>query len=138
MQIKKSTLKLILISLAIVVTVVAITVPIYYKHRKEEQRAKEFVEYIEKTIEREYKDLLRDYDYYVKEALDSWNSRSSKERAIRKINHLLGQHFFGYAHEDSDYIDVVCFESQYKEKNNEAKSILREKAREKAMERLLE
>lgn len=134
MQIKKSTLKLILISLAIVVVAGGITLPIYYKHRKEKQRTEELTEYIAKAIEREYKDLLRDYDYYVKEALDYSNSRSSRERYINKINKLLGYSFYC---RDS-YSPSYDFANEYKEKNKEAKSILRDRAIEKARERLLE
>lgn len=90
-SIKKSSLKwIILCTVSVIAFVFGISAVIQKKvNEKREQR--ELEEYVEKTIEREYKGLVRDYESY-KETMEDYDySYDMRSRYRRKINDLVGR-----------------------------------------------
>ena len=70
--VKKSSLKWIVIGLIAVLSLSFAIGSIIQKKINEKREAKELEEYIEKTISREYKDLIRDYESY-KETMEDYD-----------------------------------------------------------------
>src|SRR5574344_292209 len=88
------------------------------------------------AIDKEYKDLLRDYEYYVKEALDYTNSTYSRSYSIEKLNQLLKQVVFCRKY-DWEYERVSRFEEEYKENDEYARKLLKEIAIERVKVKLV-
>lgn len=89
--VKKSSLKWIVIGLIAVLSLSFAIGSIIQKKINEKREAKELEEYIEKTISREYKDLIRDYESY-KETMEDYDySYDLRSRYRRKINELVGE-----------------------------------------------
>ena len=77
---------------------------IIQKRVNEKREQRELEEYIEKTIEREYKDLVRDYESY-KETMEDYDySYDMRSRYRRKINELVGEPVLtsNYVSEEAD------------------------------------
>ncbi len=89
--IKKSNLKwIILCIVATIATLFGISA-IIQKRVNEKRELRELEEYVEKTIEREYKDLVRDYENYKESMEDHDYSYDMRSRYRRKINELVGE-----------------------------------------------
>lgn len=136
MVVKKSILKRIIIVASIIVVISSIVAPIYYKQYKEKQKQKEISEYITSSIDREYKDLLRDYEYHVKEALDGTNSTYSRSYSIKQLNELLETDVF-CLNPYSDHDRVSRFKNEYEANDEYAKLLLKNIAIERVKTRLL-
>ena len=93
--------------------------------KKREVKALE--EYVEKTIEREYEDLIRDYESYKETMTDYDYSRSFRWRYAVKINELVGYRVI--SSENDMYIDS--------DTDKEIRQFLKSKARENAYEKIL-
>ena len=89
MEIKKSTLRL-AIPIVIVLTIISVVaISSAVKKSKEDRERQEFRADIERAIDREYRSLKREFDYYAESYFDSYSSYA-REHALGKMRQLTG------------------------------------------------
>lgn len=124
-SIKKSNLKWIVLGIVAVIAISFGVVSAIQKKINEKRQQKELEEYIEKTIEREYKDLVRQYESY-KETMEDYDySYDMRSRYRRKINDLVGTY-------------ILNSNSVSSEDDKRIKELLHLIAKKNAYEKLLE
>lgn len=126
-SIKRKNIKWVVIALAVVAAVIISFCSIVHHKVVKKREVKALEEYVEKTIEREYEDLIRDYESYKETMTDYDYSRSFRWRYAVKINELVGYRVI--SSENDMYIDS--------DTDKEIRQFLKSKARKNAYEKIL-
>lgn len=110
MVVKKRTLILVCITIAITVVIGSITTIKYVRQLNEEREKIVRQERFDRAVDREYKQLVREYDNLVETIKDYDYSFSFRYKYVIKLNELLADRF--YPIKSSEYYTVSdCIDS---------------------------
>lgn len=124
MEIKVKTLQKGILFIALISLISIISYNIYDKKRIEEMRETEMREDIEEAIDREYKDLLEEYNSIIETIQDSDYSTDFRGKYLYKLNKLLDCPN-RYTKNGWYYIDLEDFEDKLEANKSEDNEILR-------------
>ncbi|RHD60165.1 hypothetical protein DW785_23025 [Bacteroides xylanisolvens] len=132
MQIKRSILAIICSILTLVIVFGWVCYKKYDRQRKEELAFSKLMEDFDRAIEREYKNLLQEYESIVETINDNSYSYGFRYRYVVKLNKLLDCRQYDYI--GTEYSTVAnCIDEQPRKKKEDLK-ILKQKAQLKAFE----
>lgn len=130
MEIKIRTFKIITLIAFVLLTTGIISYTYYDKKRAELEYKKD----IDDAINREYQDLLYQYNEFVETITDSYYSNDFRKEYVRKLNHLLEiPHRYSLDNPDILYI----FEDKQKNNSEEDKRILKLIARRNVYNKIM-
>lgn len=90
MEIKKSTIRWVLPIAIVAIVLCAISSSVIIKKNKEKREQQEIRDDIQRRLDREYRNLKKDFNYYAEIACDWDNSLSYRRRAAGKMYQLTG------------------------------------------------
>lgn len=130
MEIKIKTLRKIVVLLCLLSVISIISYYIYDKKRTEEIRKTEIRRSLEEAIDREYKDLLREYDSMWKTVQDHSYSIDFRIRYLYKLNDLLEQ--------PNRYTEYEkCSKEEFEERKKEDKVTLKKIAAKNVYKKII-
>lgn len=132
MVIKQRTLISICVLAAVLLVIGGIVTYTVVEKVKEERHQKELIESYNRAVEREYRDLVREYDSIIETIKDYDYSYDLRARYVRKLNELLGD--VQYRYEDYNFRTVEnCLEKLKYNREDDLK-LLRQQAHLKVFE----
>ena len=132
MVIKQRTLIVICVLAAVLLVIGGIITYTVVEKVKEERHQQELIESYNRAVEREYKDLVREYDSIIETIKDYDYSYDLRARYVRKLNELLGD--VQYRYEGSNFRTVEnCLEKLKYNREDDLK-LLRQQAHLKVFE----
>lgn len=132
MVIKQRTLVSICVLAAVLLVIGGIVTYTVVEKVKEERHQKELIESYNRAVEREYRDLVREYDSIIETIKDYDYSYDLRARYVRKLNELLGD--VQYRYEDYNFRTVEnCLEKLKYNREDDLK-LLRQQAHLKVFE----
>lgn len=132
MVIKQRTLIGICVLAAVLLVIGGIVTYTVVEKVKEERHQKELIESYNRAVEREYRDLVREYDSIIETIKDYDYSYDLRARYVRKLNELLGD--VQYRYEDYNFRTVEnCLEKLKYNREDDLK-LLRQQAHLKVFE----
>ena len=132
MVIKQRTLITICILAAILLVVGGIIAYTVVEKVREERHRKELIESYNRAVEREYKDLVREYDSIIETIRDYDYSYDFRARYVRKLNELLGTVRYSYEYSNFSTVDNCLNNLRYNREEDLA--LIKQQAHLKAFE----
>lgn len=136
MEVKVKTLKKYILFIVVFSVISIIAYNVYDKKRTEKMREIEMKEDIEEAIDREYKDLLEEYNSIIETIQDYDYSTDFRSKYLYKLNKLLDSPN-RYTKNGWYHIDLGDFEDNFETNKDEDKAILRSIAARNVYKKIL-
>ena len=127
MVVKKRTLIIVCIIIAVTLVVGSITTIKYVRQLNEDREKIVQKERFDRAVDREYKQLVREYDYIVETIKDYDYSLSFRYKYVKKLNELLVAEVYPINYDSEFYTVLDCIDSLRHNKNRDLE-ILKSKA----------